>query len=74
MALNNFPYTDQNITNLDFVLRKLQSLDGDVAKIQEFLTTQLEQYILDNLGSLFLDAVYNSETETLTLNLSIKEE
>lgn len=67
MALNNFPASDQNVTNLDWILRKIQEFN---AKLTDFYSKEFQEL----LNQIYLNSSYDPETQTITLTLDVKKE
>lgn len=62
ISFNNYPYTDFHEANLDWMLGKVKELDQKI-------NDDLETYIREILGDLFISALYDPATETLILTL-----
>lgn len=58
-----FPYTDLQNLNLDWVLGIYQKLEN---KINEGFSSDFEKWINDHYNELFFNAAYNAGTETIT--------
>lgn len=58
MPFNNFPYTNMNDLNLDFLLKNQK---------------QIEQYIKDNIGQIAVEALFDNATGRLVLNAGTEE-
>ncbi len=72
MALfDNFPWTNVHELNLDWVIKKLKEILGDVDKLTVKLDSELEQTILEyldnHLDEIILTATYTESTRTLTI-------
>ncbi|MBQ0139414.1 MAG: hypothetical protein KBT36_08965 [Kurthia sp.] len=63
---NKYPYSDFHEMNLDWVISKVKELDQKV-------NGNLEKLIREQLDKLFIDAMYDAQTETLILTLNMKE-
>lgn len=69
MAYNyEYPYTDPNRYNADWLLNKVKELD-DIVQLK--LDDNIMQFLLDNFNDLFADAAYIPETKTIRLNLGL---
>lgn len=60
MAFNNFPYSDLNITNLDFLFDQQGAL-------KDWVVQQMKDFASQYIDKAYIDVNYNAETETLTL-------
>lgn len=60
MAFNNFPYTDLNITNLDFLFDQQWAL-------KTWVTQQMQDFANKYVDKSYIDANYDADTETITL-------
>lgn len=60
---NDFPYTDFHAQNLDFLLNLASRLDAALA---DGLTTIINAWVDANYNTLFFNASYEPDTETIT--------
>ena len=60
MAFNNFPYTDLNITNLDFLFDQQNALKA-------WVTAEMQDFANKYVDKSYIDANYDADTETITL-------
>ena len=67
MAFNNFPNFDMNTANLDWIMRVAYNL-------QNALNGGINDIIREELDKFFLDSMYDEDTETLVLVLSMEGE
>ena len=59
-----YPYTSFHEMNLDWVINRIKTLDYIV-------NNKLEDMIREQLDKLFIDAMYDADTETLILVLDM---
>lgn len=67
MAFNNFPNFDMNTANLDWIMRVAYNL-------QNALNGGINDIIREEIDKLFLNSMYEEDTETLVLVLSMEDE
>lgn len=67
MAFRNFPDFDMNTVNLDWIMRVAYNL-------QNALNGGINDIIREELDKFFLDSMYDEDTETLVLVLSMEGE
>lgn len=60
---NDFPYTNFHAQNMDFLLNLASKLNAALA---DGLTDIITAWVNANYNSLFFNASYNPETETIT--------
>lgn len=67
MGLNNFPNFDMNTVNLDWIMRVAYNL-------QNALDGGINDIIRGEIDKIFLNSMYDEDTETLVLILSMEGE
>lgn len=67
MAFNNFPNFDMNTQNLDWIMRVAYNL-------QNALNGGINDIIREEIDKIFLNSLYDEDTETLVLILSMEGE
>lgn len=60
---NDFPYTDFHNQNIDWLLNLAVGLKK---QLDNGFADAINQWITDNYNTLFFNAMYNPETETIT--------
>lgn len=68
---NDFPYTDFHAQNMDWILGLLLQLK---ALIDNGFGSIVNEWIDENYNTLFFNASYNKDTETITFARSEKHE
>ena len=58
MFWNKYPHTDLHELNLDWILGVVKKIDDDI-----------EKYVREQIDKLFVQVLYDEETETLFLKL-----
>lgn len=64
---NNFPYTNFQDFNLDWVLQVLKKMD---AAIDDSFQSYITEWVAQNYNKLFFDAAYDGNSDTLTMALA----
>lgn len=64
MIWNEYPYTDFHDMNLDWIIKTVKDL-------KNIIDNNLDDMIREQLDKLFIDAMYDEDTETLILTLSM---
>lgn len=64
MFENFYPYTDYHEMNLDWIV-------GTVKSLKCIIDNKLDDMIREQLDKLFIDAMYDADTETLILTLGM---
>lgn len=65
-----WPYSDMHQLNLDWILRKLGEFENWV---NSEATQDIKDFINEQFNNIFINAAYDSETETLNLYLDRRE-
>lgn len=65
---SKYPATNFHELNLDWFLAEFQRISNYVENEME---AQIQAYINEHLQDIFMNAVYDSETETLTLSVQV---
>lgn len=61
-----YPFSNGEIQNLDWIISKVQELNNKIEN-------DLDKMIREQLDKLFIDAMYDPDTETLILILGMEE-
>lgn len=64
MIWNEYPYTDFHDMNLDWIIKTVKDL-------KNIIDNNLDDMIREQLDKLFIDAMYDEDTETLILTLGM---
>lgn len=62
-VFEQFPYTNMQNTNLDWILQIVQKMDK---AIQDEFSSYIQAWIDEHYNELFFNASYNPDTETIT--------
>lgn len=63
----NFPYTNYQSGNWDWVLKLLKRMEE---ALDDSFRTYITEWVMQNYNKLFFDAAYNPNTDTLTMSLA----
>lgn len=64
-VFEQFPYTNMQNANLDWILHIVQKMDK---ALQDEFSSYIQSWIDDHYNELFFNASYNPETETITFS------
>lgn len=64
MSLPQYPYTNMSDTNLDWLISTVKALEK---KVNDLLQGAITKAIDEYFNKVMIDAIYDAETETITL-------
>lgn len=64
-----FPYSNMQNLNLDWILQTIKKLDQ---ALQDDFNSYIQKWIDDHYNELFFEASYNPETETITFRKEVQ--
>lgn len=68
-VFEQFPYTNMQNANLDWILRVVKKLD---TALQDEFAGYIQAWIDEHYNELFFDASYNADTETIVFAKEVK--
>lgn len=68
-VFEQFPYTNMQNANLDWILQVVKKLD---TAIQDEFAGYIQAWINEHYNELFFNASYNAETETIAFAKGVK--
>lgn len=68
-VFEQFPYTNMQNANLDWILRVVKKLD---TALQDEFAGYIQAWIDEHYNELFFNASYNAETETIVFTKEVK--
>ena len=71
MSLPQYPYTNMSDTNLDWLISTVKALEK---KVNDLLQGAIEKAIDAYFNKVMIDAIYDEETETITLSKEVAVE
>lgn len=68
-VFEQFPYTNMQNANLDWILQVVKKLD---VALQDEFASYIQAWIDEHYNELFSNASYNADTETITFAKGVK--